>query len=75
MERAVEIYAIINFTVIGISHVLRPRAWVDFFELLRQRGEAGVFAVGLLNLVFGSIIVAFHNVWSGTRSCSLWWVG
>jgi len=65
MERAVQIYAIINFTVIGISHVVRPRVWVDFFVFLRERGQAGVFAVALLNLIFGSIIVAFHNVWSG----------
>ncbi len=65
MERAVHIYAIINLTVIGISHVVRPRVWVDFFVFLRERGEAGVFAVALLNLIFGSIIVAFHNVWSG----------
>jgi hypothetical protein len=65
MERAVQIYAIVNLTVIGISHVLRPRVWVDFFVFLRERGEAGVFAVAVLNLIFGSIIVAFHNVWSG----------
>ena len=65
MERAVQIYALINFAVIGISHVLRPRAWVDFFVMLRERGEAGVFATAFLSLVFGSIIVAFHNVWSG----------
>ena len=65
MERAVEIYAIINLTVIGISHVVRPRVWVDFFVVLRERGEAGVFAVAFLNLIFGSIIVAFHNVWLG----------
>jgi hypothetical protein len=65
MERAVQIYAIINLTVIGISHVVRPRVWVDFFVFLRERGEAGVFAVAVLNLIFGSIIVAFHNVWSG----------
>ena len=65
MERAVEIYAIINLTVIGISHVVRPRVWVDFFVFLRERGEAGVFAVAFLNLIFGSIIVAFHNVWLG----------
>src|SRR3954467_6834377 len=65
MERAVEFYAIVNFTVIGISHVLRPRMWVDFFVVLRERGEAGVFAVAALNLIFGSIIVAFHNRWSG----------
>ena len=65
MERAIQIYAIINLTVIGISHVVRPRVWVDFFVFLRERGEAGVFAVAVLNLIFGSIIVAFHNVWSG----------
>jgi hypothetical protein len=65
MERAVQIYAIIHLTVIGISHVVRPRAWVDFFIVLRECGDAGVFAVALLNLIFGSIIVAFHNVWTG----------
>jgi hypothetical protein len=65
MERAVQIYAIINLTIIGISHVVRPRVWVDFFVFLRERGEAGVFVIVLLNLIFGSIIVAFHNVWSG----------
>ena len=65
MEHHVQIYAIINLTVIGLSHVVRPRVWVDFFAFLRERGEAGVFVVALLNLIFGSIIVAFHNVWSG----------
>jgi hypothetical protein len=65
MEQAVQIYAIINCTVIGISHVVRPRLWVDFFVFLREKGETGVFAVAFLNLIFGSIIVAFHNVWSG----------
>ena len=65
MERAIQIYAIINFVVIGLSHALRPRAWVDFFVFLRERGEAGVFASAFLSLIFGSIIVAFHNVWSG----------
>lgn len=65
MERAVQVYAIINLFIIGISHAARPRVWIDFFVFLRQRGEAGVFAVALLNLIFGSIVVAFHNVWSG----------
>jgi hypothetical protein len=65
MERAVLIYAIVNLAVIGISHVARPRAWVDFLVMLRERGEAGVFGLALLNLVFGSIVAAFHNVWTG----------
>ena len=64
-ERAIEIFAVVNFVVIGLSHVAQPRAWVQFFVLLRERGAPGVFANGMLSLLFGSIIVAFHNVWSG----------
>jgi hypothetical protein len=65
MERAIEIYAVINLAIVGISHVVQPRAWVDFFVYLRERGEAGVFAAAFLSLIFGSLIVAFHNVWTG----------
>ena len=65
LERAVQIYAVVNFAVIGVSHAMRPRDWLSFFALLRERGEAGVFAVAFPTLVFGSIVVAFHNVWSG----------
>ena len=65
MERAIEIYAGIQFLVIGLSHVCQPRAWVDFFVLLRSKGLPGVLANAFLSLVFGSIIVAFHNVWTG----------
>ena len=64
-ERAVEIFAVVNFVVIGLSHIAQPRAWVDFFTLLRSQGYPGVFANGMLSLMVGSIIVAFHNVWSG----------
>lgn len=65
MERAVQVYAIVNLVVIGLSHVLQPRAWVSFFVLLRERGAAGVFATAFMSLAFGSIVVAFHNVWTG----------
>ncbi len=65
MEQAVELFAIINFVVIGLSHIVQPRAWVEFFVFLRERGEAGAFATAFLSLIFGSIIVAFHNVWTG----------
>jgi len=65
MEASVQLFAAINFLVIGISHIFAPRAWASFFDLLRQKGEPGVFAVSFLSLLFGSIIVAFHNVWSG----------
>ena len=65
MERAVEIFALVQFTVIGLSHVFAPRAWVHFFVWLRSKREPGVFVMAFLTLWFGAIIVAFHNVWSG----------
>ena len=65
LERAVEVYAIIQFVVIGLSHVFQPRAWVAFFTLLREKGEAGVLASAFISLTFGSFVVAFHNVWTG----------
>ena len=65
MERAIEVYAALNFFVIGLSHAFQPRAWVDFFILLREKGHLGVFANGMLSFSLGSLIVAFHNVWTG----------
>src|SRR3954466_7053006 len=65
MERSVEVLAIILFGVIGFSHILQPRAWAEFFILLRNKGEAGAFVDGFLNLPLAGVIVAFHNTWSG----------
>lgn len=65
MERAVQLLAVIHLLTIGLSHVLAPRAWADFFVGLRERGQAGVFVVAFMSLWFGSIVVAFHPVWSG----------
>jgi hypothetical protein len=38
---------------------------VEICAVLREEGAAGVFATAFMSLVFGSIIVAFHNVWTG----------
>lgn len=65
VERATEVFAVIQFTIVGLSHILRPRDWADFFIWLRERGHAGVFVHGFLSLWFGSIVLAFHNVWTG----------
>lgn len=65
MERSVEVVAIILFAVMGLSHILQPRAWADFFILLRGKGEAGAFVDGFLNLSLAAAIIGFHNTWSG----------
>ena len=65
MEQAIQTFAAINFLVIGLSHVVQHRAWAEFFILLHRQGRPGAFANGLLSLLMGTLIVAFHNVWSG----------
>ncbi len=65
MERSVEVVVIILFGILGLSHILQPKAWVEFFILLRGRGEVGAFVDGFLNLPLGGVIVGFHNTWSG----------
>ena len=65
MERSVEVLAIILFGVLGLSHILQPKAWVEFFILLRSKRETGAFVDGFLNLPLAGIIIGFHNTWSG----------
>ena len=65
MEQAIQVFTAISFLVIGLSHLVQPRAWVAFFQALAARGVPGVFLEGFLYLNFGAIIVAFHNVWHG----------
>lgn len=62
---AVELYAAIQCSVIGLSHIFQPKAWADFFIRLRSWGLPGVFANAFIVLGFGTIIVSFHNVWHG----------
>ena len=65
MERSVEVLAVILSGVMGLSHILQPKAWAEFFILLRGKGEAGAFVDGLANLPLAGIIIGFHNTWSG----------
>jgi hypothetical protein len=43
MERSVEILATVLFGVIGLSHVVQPRAWADYFIFIRGKRETGAF--------------------------------
>ena len=65
MERSVEVLATILFAILGLSHILQPKAWAEFFILLRGKREVGAFVDGFLNLPLGGVIVGFHNKWSG----------
>src|SRR5215469_3388044 len=65
VERAVEAFAAVCLLGVGLSHVLQPLAWVEFFVWLRGQGRCAVFLEALLNLNFGALVVSFHNVWTG----------
>jgi len=65
MERSIEILAVIQLTVIGLSHIVFHRTWAEFFIWLRGKGDPGVFANGFISLTAGSLIFSFHRVWTG----------
>ena len=66
METAIERVVGISFFAVGLSHVLRPKGWVQWFDQLRARGEPGAFVNGMMSLSFGSLIVGFHGTqWTG----------
>ena len=65
MERGVQLLVAVSLLVIGVSHLVRPRVWVDYFRDLSARGPVGAFVDGFICLSFGAIVVGFHNVWSG----------
>src|SRR5688500_766427 len=66
MELAIERFVAIAFFGIGLSHLLRPRGWAEFFAQLRAKGEPGAFINGMLSLTMGALIVGFHGGrWTG----------
>lgn len=65
MQRAIETFAVIQLSIIGLSHILHRHAWIEFFVWMRSRGATGAFVNGFLSLTIGSLILAFHRVWSG----------
>jgi hypothetical protein len=65
METAVEKLAAICILVTGLSHIIQPRVWSEFFIMLREKGKVGSILAGLLHFPLGVIVVAFHNVWHG----------
>jgi hypothetical protein len=65
MEISVQKLVAIFFLVTGLSHILQPRVWVQFFIMLREKGEVGSFVNAFIHFPLGAFIVAFHQVWHG----------
>lgn len=65
METAIERLAAVSFFVIGLSHIIQPRAWAQFFMEIREKGDTGSFINAFIHFPLGALIVAFHPVWQG----------
>ena len=65
MELAVTKLAIICFFITGVSHIVQPRVWAQFFIDMHSKGEVGSFHNALLHFPLGALIISFHNVWHG----------
>lgn len=65
MEEAIQKLAVISFLLIGVSHIVQPRVWADFFIEIREKKEVGAFINAFIHFPLGALIVAFHNVWQG----------
>ena len=66
MANAIERMTGLAFLVVGLSHLLQPVVWAQFFEQLRAKGPPGAFINAMMSLSLGAVIVGFHGTqWSG----------
>jgi hypothetical protein len=61
---SIQVFVIINLFVIGLSHLLQPIIWVDFFQFLSSKGNVGNTINGMLTLGMGAFIISFHCVFT-----------
>jgi len=64
LAHVAEIIAALMFLIMGASHLIQPKVWVDFFVTLHRLGHVGVFVNSFLSLFFGILVVALHNIWT-----------
>src|SRR5258705_7070756 len=62
MEILIEKIFAFVFLLIGLSHLLQPGRWSEFFSWLRAR-SFGAFIVIIYTLPVAVVIIAFHNDW------------
>jgi hypothetical protein len=62
----VQFVMLIACVPMGLSHIVRPQLWIDFFGRLYAMGTPGlVLKVLAVELWPALLIVALHQVWSG----------
>lgn len=57
---------VVPLLVLGVSHVVQPGMWREFFTRLHSEGAPGVVTrTFTLELWMAIVLVTFHQVWSG----------
>jgi len=64
----------IAFILVGISHMVQPRLWVELFAQLAKTGVLSL-VIAFFTLPQGLAIVVWHNVWRTDLSVLLTVVG
>lgn len=65
VQIAIEWLVALSFLLVGVSHILQPRAWAEFSIRFREKGAVGSLQLGMLHLPLALLIVSLHNVWRG----------
>jgi hypothetical protein len=69
-QSAVQLMMGFGCTLIGLSHMLQPRIWQDYFAALHKQGEAGVLTRTMTwELWPALVLVTLHQVWRGPAVC------
>jgi uncharacterized protein YjeT (DUF2065 family) len=56
-----KIFALV-FVIIGLSHIVQPKAWAEFFTVVKNTGVAGLI-IAMYTLPVGLVLVVTHNRW------------
>jgi len=62
----VDLVMLLCGSIMGLSHIVQPQMWADYFAGLAERGRAGVVTkIMQVELWPALLIVELHQVWSG----------
>ena len=65
-QSAVQLMMGIGCTLMGLSHILQPNMWKDYFATLHKQGFVGVLTRTMTwDLWSALLVVTLHQVWHG----------
>lgn len=65
MEQAVQFMMGTSLTILGLSFFLCTKDWMSWFRDVEHAGKEVALPLGALNLMLGSLILGFHQIWEG----------